>query len=327
MRLLRVELRRLFARRLVVLAMLGAVLISLATLLGVWSSTRPLSDAELAQAEQFYQEELAYWAEHGEEQIADCRLMEAEESERLGEAVDFGCDDMEPRLEWFVHTAPSLDESFAYQLAAFGLLPLLAALVVGATFTAAELSTGSLSTWLSFEPRRLRVYLSKVLAVAIGIAPVTVVALAVVVLGTWAINAQVGLADGMTSAVWIETLWTTLRIAALAVLAAVAAAALGILLRHTAAVLGVVIGYGVVEMIAGQLVQRAQPWLVSTNISGWIQGGTTYYVEDCTLEASGMMCEYVDRALPLAHSVVYLLVLVVLVVVLGAVVFRRRDAA
>lgn len=327
MRLLRVELRRLFARRLVVLAMLGAVLISLATLLGVWNSTRPLSDAELAQAEQFYQEELAYWEEYGEEQVADCRLMEAEESERLGEAVDFGCDDMEPRLEWFIHTAPELHESFGYQLAAFGLLPLLAALVVGATFTAAEMSTGSVSTWLSFEPRRLRVYASKLLAVALGIVPVTVLSLAVVVLGTWAINAQVGLADGMTAAVWTAVGQAALRIGALAVLAAVVAAALGILFRHTAAVLGVVIGYGVVETIAGQVVQQAQPWLVSMNLGGWIQGGTTYYVERCTLEAEGMMCDYVDRLLPLTHSVIYLLVLGAVVVGIGALVFRRRDAA
>lgn len=327
MRLLRVELRRLFARRLVVLAMLGAVVVSLAMLVGVWNSTRPLSDAELAQAQQYYQDELAYWEEYGEEQVADCRAMEAEESDRLGEAIDFGCDDMEPRLEWYTHTASELHESFHFQLAAFGLLPLLAALVVGATFTAAELSTGAVSTWLSFEPRRLRVYASKVLAVAIGIVPVSVVMLGIVVVGTWAIHAQVGLADGMTAGVWTLVIETALRIGALAVLAAVMASALGILFRHSAAVLGVVIGYGVMETIAGQVVQPLQPWLVSTNLGGWIQGGTTYYVETCTLEAEGMMCEYIDRALPLAHSVVYVLVLVAVVVGIGALVFRRRDAA
>ena len=37
----------------------------------------------------------------------------------------------------------------------------LAALVLGAGFAASEFSTGSIGTWLTFEPRRLRVYGSK----------------------------------------------------------------------------------------------------------------------------------------------------------------------
>lgn len=327
MRLLRVELRRLFARRLVVLTMIGAVAISLVTLVGVWQSTRPLSDADLAQAEQYYQQELEYWEENGEQQVADCLEMEAEEAERLDEPVDYGCDDMEPRLEWFIHTAPPLHESIGYQLPALGLLPLLAGLLVGATFTAAELSTGSISTWLSFEPRRLRVYASKVAAAALGIVPATVLALAVAILGTWAINAQVGLADGMTGEVWTDIFETSLRITGLGVLAALVGSALGILLRHTAAVLGVAIGYGVVELIGGQFFQTVQPWLVSTNIRGWMEGGTSYYVEVCTTDATGMMCEYTERMLSFSHSAAYLLVLSAVVVTVGAVVFRRRDAA
>src|SRR5690625_6607351 len=101
MRLLRVELRRLRSRQLIVLTAVGAVLLSLATLVGVWQMTRPPSDAELAQAERFYEEQLADWEEHGEQYVADCRAGEAEEAEATGRAVDWGCDDMEPQLEWF----------------------------------------------------------------------------------------------------------------------------------------------------------------------------------------------------------------------------------
>ena len=196
MGLLRVELRRLRSRQLIAWTMVGAVLLSLATLAGVWQTTRPPSDAELAQAERFYEEQLADWEEHGEQYTADCREGEAEEAEVTGRAADWGCDDMEPQLEWFIHVAPPLHESLLHQVVTFAALPLLTALLIGTTFTAAELSTGSITTWLSFEPRRGRVYASKVAAAGLGVVPVAVVMLAVVILGTWAINAQAGLADG-----------------------------------------------------------------------------------------------------------------------------------
>ncbi len=326
MRLLRVELRRLRSRRLIVLTAVGAVLLSLATLVGVWQMTRPPSDAEVAQAEQFYEEQLADWEEHGEQYVADCRAAEAEEAEATGRAADWGCDDMEPQLEWFIHVAPPLHESLLAQLTTFAALPLLAGLLIGTTFTAAELSTGSITTWLSFEPRRGRVYASKVAAAGLGVVPLAVVMLAVVVLGTWAINAQAGLTDGMTTAVWSEALGLAGRVVALAVVAALAGSALGILLRHTAAVLGGVVLYLVAEQIFTAYVPGARPWLLSLNLMGWIEGGTTYYIETCTTEATGMFCDYTERAVSMGHSLTYVLVATVVVVLLGGLVFRRRDA-
>jgi len=94
MRLLRVELRRLFSRRLVVLTMLGALAASLLVLWAAWDSSQPMSDADLALAEEMYEQDLAYWEEHGEEDMAQCLEDEAAEAERLGEDVDWGCEGM-----------------------------------------------------------------------------------------------------------------------------------------------------------------------------------------------------------------------------------------
>ncbi|WP_152189019.1 ABC transporter permease subunit [Georgenia satyanarayanai] len=327
MRLLRVELRRLFSRRLVVLTMLGALAASLLVLWAAWESSQPMSDEDLALAEEMYQQDLAYWEEHGEEDKAQCLEDEAAEADRLGEEVNYSCEDMTaPEREWYVVTAPPLEESLPSWLSAASTFLLFAVGLVGATFTAAEISTGAMGTWLSFEPRRLRVYASKVVAAALGVIPAAVLAVALVTGGSWLIADHFDLTAGMGAAQWTDTGWMALRILGLAVTGALVGAALGFLLRHTAAVLGlVVVGFIASQMVQG-LVPRTAPWLPTTNVSGWVQHGTTYYVEECTTDASGTMCDYTERALSFGHSVAYLLVLTAVVVALGAVVFRRRDA-
>jgi len=207
------------------------------------------------------------------------------------------------------------------------LLLALVALVVGTTSTAAELSTGAMSNWLTFEPRRLRVYASKVLAAAAGVVPVTLVVLGLVVAGAWVIHDREGLTTGMTADHWTDAGWTAVRIVALAVVAALVGAALGFLLRHTAAVLGLTIGYVLVEGILSGVVPRLAPWTARTNLVGWTAGGTSYSTSECVTEATGTTCELTEHALSFGHSVVYVLVLAAVVVVVAAVVFRRRDAA
>ncbi len=327
MRLLRVELRRLFSRRLVVLTMLGALGASLLVLWAAWDSSQPMSGEDLAVAEEMYQQELAYWEEHGEEDRAQCLEDEAAEAERLGEDVDWGCEGMTaPERDWYVYTASPLHETLPSSLSAASTFLVFAVGLVGATFTAAEISTGAMSTWLSFEPRRLRVYASKLAAAAIGVVPVAVLAVAVVTAGSWLIADHFHLTSGMGAAQWTDTGWMALRIVGLAVIGALVGAALGFLLRHTAGVLGfVVVGFIASQMLQG-LVPRTAPWMPVTNVDGWVRHGTMYYTEECTTDAGGTMCDLTEHTLAFGHSAVYLLVLTVVVVVLGAVVFRRRDA-
>lgn len=57
---------------------------------------------------------------------------------------------------------PGLVQGSSYVLA-------FAAFLIGASFVGAEFSSGAIGNWLTFEPRRLRVYGSKLLAAATGL--------------------------------------------------------------------------------------------------------------------------------------------------------------
>ena len=327
-RLVVVELRRLFARRAVVLAMVAALLVAAFVLFTTWSSVQPMSEAETEQAETFYEEARADWEENGDEYLADCREQEELERERIGEDVDFDCELQEPQREHFFFTSPPLEESLPGILTGVALVLVLLGSLVGATFIAAELSTGSMSNWLTFEPRRLRVYASKVIAAAAGVVPVAVGVLAVVLAGTWLIFDSQGLADSMTAAAWSSEAWRAVRIVVLTVVAAVAGCALGFLLRHTAAVMGVVLAYAVVvEGILTTVLPRFSPWSLQTNITGWIDRGTSYFTDECVTDVQGTICEATEHTVSFGHSSVYLLVLTLVFVVVAAVVFRERDAA
>ena len=59
-----------------------------------------------------------------------------------------------------------------------------------------------------------------------------------------------------------------------------------------------------------------------------MQHGTKYFVPCCTTDAQGNYnCQGVEKVLAFGHSAAYLGVLVVLVVGLAALVFRRRDVS
>ena len=329
MRLLAVELRRALARRLVaVVALLGVLAVGL-VLYGVWQSAKPLTEAQLEDARQQYAFALEDWEENGEQMVADCEREEERESERVGEAVDFGCDQMTPpQEEWFVPEAPELAANFAGMLTTTSLLLVFLTLVVGATLTAAELSTGALSTWLTFVPQRMRVLVSKLGAGALVGLALTAALTALLVGGLYGVHASRGALGDLTGEVWGDVGEAALRIVVLGGVVALVAAALGILLRHTAAVLGVVVGYALVlEGIIGGIVPRTQPFLLRTNLTGWLEGGTSYWVNECEVTAQGTMCEGVEVPLSFAHSAVFLGVVVAVVLAVTALVFRRRDVA
>src|SRR5690606_20843188 len=157
-RLTWVELRRFFARTLVIAGMLAGVAVAGLTLVTGAASVHPLNESEIAAAEQYYQEAVADWEQHGAEMEASCREQEALEREATGQDVDFGCDQMAPQREWYVPQPPAFGDYLPAILLMLSTLMVLLPLMVGATATAAEHSTGAIGNWLTFEPRRLRVY-------------------------------------------------------------------------------------------------------------------------------------------------------------------------
>ncbi|ACQ81139.1 hypothetical protein Bcav_2894 [Beutenbergia cavernae DSM 12333] len=323
-RLVRVELRRLVARRAVVLGVLAALAGVAVALVGAWNYARPLTAAEQELAEQQWQLQVEDWEENGERYIADCREQEEAESEATGEDVDFGCDSITaPEREWFFPQPATFEEFTANALGSSGLLVVALALFVGATFTAAEFATGSMGNWLTFEPRRGRVYASKLIAVSLAAVVVSALLVALQVGGTAFAYAQNGLDVAFTA----DLAWTAVRLAALGALSAVVGASLGVLLRHTAAVLGVVAAYAIVDGMTSGTVAWLQPWKVLLNLQSWILDGASYWVQECTVSETGTMCEGIERTVSLGHSAAYLLGATALIALVGVLVFRRRDVS
>ena len=327
--LTKVELRRLFSRRLTFIAVLGALAVTGLMLFAAFDQAKPLSGEQLASQQAGFEQAQKEWKVSGEQQVKDCLTMQADMQKSDPKANAF-CTQLEPKLEnmggkpvaKFNEMMPQVMVGGSYLLAFIGF-------VVGAGFVAAEFSSGSMANWLTFEPRRLRVYASKLAAAGLGLIPVAVAVLGLLTAGVWLIVGHFASTAGTTAKVWGDLGGMAGRSLALAVAAAVVGAASGVLLRHTAAVLGITIGYLVlVEGVFGSALQGARPWLLTLNFEGWLQHGTRYFVNRCTTDAQGnYSCQGVEKVLAFGHSTAYLGVLVVLVVGLAALVFRRRDVS
>lgn len=163
-RLLGAELDRYRSRGVVRWGVAAVVLLALVVGLVSFLGSRPLSAAERASADAQYQQTVAAWKLDGAQQVEDCRREQAEDP-----GVDLGCDLMEPRPEWFQNrTITTFADSARDGAETPALLVLALVLGLGVSFVCAEWSSGSLATWLTFVPRRGRVFASKAVAAALG---------------------------------------------------------------------------------------------------------------------------------------------------------------
>jgi ABC-2 type transport system permease protein len=329
MRLTKVELRRLFSRRLTSFAVLGALLITGLMLFGAFQDAKPLSVEELA----FQQTALAQaqkdWEVNGKQQVQGCLEMQAQE-QKANPKANLGCDQMTaPSAENFGKPQAKFNEMMPNLLLGGSLVLAFVGFTVGVGFVAAEFSSGSMGNWLTFEPRRMRVFASKLGAAGLGLLPVTVAVLGLLTAGAWLIVNSLASTAGTTTQVWGDLGLMAGRGVILVLAAAMTGAAFGMLLRHTAAVIGIAMGYLVlIEGIFRGAIEGVQPWLLALNFESWLKHGTTYFAQSCATDAQGLYgCEGVEKAISFGHSSAYLGVLVVLVVVLAALLFRRRDVS
>jgi len=322
-RLTGVELRRLTARRITLIGVAGVVLITAFLLFVVWKDAQPLSAAEQKQSQRQF--ELAHqdWVDHHVEQEAACRA-EYDQTPNPKPSIDDMCSFPEPKAsEWgkpqavFAQLVPGVLQGVSYFL-------LFAAFLIGASFVAAEFSTGAIGNWLTFEPRRLRVYGSKIAAAGLWFVPLGAVVVAVVTLGTFLIAAQAGTTAGTD---WSQVVGTAIRVVVTTAMGAIMGAVVGLVLRHTAAAIGLVMGYIVlVEGVFGSFLQKAQPWLLGKNFDAFVLHDTTYVLNQCTTQADGnYICDQIEKTLTFEHGAWYLGVLTVVLVVLAGAIFQRRD--
>lgn len=328
MQLTKVELRRLFSRRLTSGALLGAMIVTGMVLFGAYQQAKPLSGPQLASQRAQFDQMHQNWELNGVQQLKDCLKQQAI-IQKSDPKANFHCNDMEPKWANWGKPKVTFADLMHSTLLNWSYLIAFIAFLIGAGFVASEFSSGSMGNWLTFEPRRMRVYASKLVAAGLGLIPATLVLLGLLVGGVWLISSHYGSTAGTTGKIWNDLGLMAGRSLILAVGAAAVGAAMGTLLRHTAAVIGIAMGYLVlVEAIFSHLLQNVQPWLLRLNMDGWLQHGTKYFIQSCKTDSQGQYrCDGVEKVLGFSHSSVYLGLLLVLVIGFTAMVFQRRDVS
>lgn len=321
--LLGVELTRLRWRRAVVVLLAACVLIPTLLWAGMAWNTRPFSEEELRQAEQ----EVARINAGTEGEIARC----VERPEDYGIPADGAetmCAEMldyELSVEEFLYR-PQLSVENERGGTGLGVITVLTGLVmlIGTTFAGHDWNSGSMSNQLLFEPRRIRVWGAKALAVLVT----GLVVSAVVLGGFWGATWALAEARDLTTseATWDVVRNTALRSVVLIALAGVAGYALTMFFRSTVATLGVMFAVAIAGnlLIAALLGEQAMRWLLPTNVAAFILNGYEYFDPsiDCANPMEG--CEQM-ATLSLAGGATYLGVLLAVAVGLSLWSFRRRD--
>jgi ABC-2 type transport system permease protein len=324
-RLVRVELTRLRWRRAVLVLLVGCFAVPAVLFAGMAWGTRPVSEADLRQAQaqidqemQYVQKDIDRCATHPDQYGVPAGTDEA--------ATRAQCEEMMlPRPEWYVGRQP-LDVAQERTNTGAGVATLLIGLVmlIGTTFAGHDWNTGSMSNQLLFDPRRLRVWGAKALVVfGVGLV-VSALALA----GFWAATAWLAQSRDLTvpDGTWDAIRGSWWRTSLLAAAAGAGAYALTMLFRSTVATLGIMFGVSVAGTIITAAILRggSERWMLPTNVSAWMFGGWTYYDESkCNpMSESSDNCQ---AFLSQTDGGLFLLTLLVVAVALSIWSFRRRD--
>ncbi|CAI9419226.1 hypothetical protein [Nocardioides sp. T2.26MG-1] len=319
-RLLRIELTRLRWRRAVLLLLLLAVAIPAFIGAAQAWSTRPVSESEIAQVVQDQSREIDHCVAHPRRYLGDRHGTEQQ------------CTDL--IVGWYTGRSQL---SLAEQRdggAGMAVVAVLTALLLlaGTTFVGHDWNSGSMSNQLLFEPRRLRVWGAKALAVtAVALVTAAVVSTAYW-LAMWAtMHARdLPIRDGGLT----DSLAYGLRGAAFAAAAALGGYALTILLRSTVATVGVLFAVSVAGGVIVAVLGLSEHWQPQKNVAAIVKDGTTYWVEpppSCFAENQtgpppqpGSECSG-ERVLSLWDGAAYYGAALVVTSGASLVSFRRRD--
>lgn len=321
MRLLAVELDRFRSRRAIVLMLLGGLLLTaLLAATAIWD-TRPVTDAERAEA----QSQAATAAADPRLQREQAQCQERPQDFFGPGATAESCAGLEPRVADFyprnvLELGRVVDNRGTVQIVVVtGLLVLC-----GATFAGGDWHTRSVATQLLFRPRRGQLWLAKAGAVVVA----STVAASVLIGAFWAALLLAANARGLDvpAPVQSDIAWTAVRGVALAVGGALGGYALTMLLAGTVAALAVLFGYAVLgeALLLTLPVDRASRFSLAQNVLAWIGDGKRVFDTDVTCLPGLGGCEkfYV---LGIGHAAAYLGTLLVVTCLLSWVWFRRRD--
>jgi ABC-type transport system involved in multi-copper enzyme maturation permease subunit len=258
--LLRAELRRFVSRdvvRMFAVAVLIAIAIG-AVITAVNSRVRPVGEP--------YRVELERCLAGGYVPEEDLPPRFATLEEFCADAVRpeyFGTGDDRFRLQ----SLPDVLQNSAFLVVIGGLL-------LGASFVGAEWHAGTMTTLLTWEPRRLRVLAAKAAVAAVSVFVLMSVLLAVLAGALALVAATRGVTSGVGDDLWRSVAGTALRISACAAGGSLVGFGIAMLARSTAAAIGIGFAYlGIVEGLIRGLRPGWQHFLLGDNIAVVITGG------------------------------------------------------
>lgn len=193
-RLLDAEVRRYWARRLVRILLLVAVVAPTVVVAVLTIRSRVTTETR---------ETYEYKADDCLEERPDGSVYFFPECEKEAESATSHRVRVDNRID--------LVDSLADGINGSGTALMFCAVVIGASFLGAEIGAASLSTQLLYEPRRTRVWVAKALAVGLGSALFTLAVLSLLVLELWGGAAWRGVIEGADSDWAIARLGDTLR--------------------------------------------------------------------------------------------------------------------
>jgi hypothetical protein len=294
MRLLKVELSRLFARRL----FRAVVLLGLVGVLAVDGyiaarSSNTIAAAKARADQQLHEQYTSCLAQVSPAskdgptkadcdgmtpagQLASClQLSAVNAGQGPTEAdcrrnADYNPYFSDPRFHFADHAKDLLTAS-AYLFMAVGL-------VTAASAVGAEWQAGTFASLLTWEPRRQRVLAAKLLAPTLAMGVLTAVCAAVLEAGAALAAATRGTLDLTTGRLVEQVVVMGLRIVGLVMLVTLISGAIAAFTRHTVAVVGVVLGY----LVAGELVGGiVSPWWrdhgLVPHLLAFVNGKVLYY--------------------------------------------------
>lgn len=183
--------------------------------------------------------------------------------------------------------------------------------LIGASLAGAEWASGTMTTLLTWEPRRARVLAAKLIAGAFTVL-VVALALQLVLVGLlWLVAVTRGLSHA-DSGLWRSVFGALLRVAAMSSLASVFGLSIAMLTRSVTAAVGAGFVYlAVVEGLIRGFYPNLERWLIGDNAAAWITGNR--------FSTTGLHEVTVERA------AVVLLIYAAVFVIAAAVSFRSRD--
>jgi ABC-2 type transport system permease protein len=320
--LLVTELKRVRARRITRVLLLGLVGVLVIVWIGYAWGSRPLSAAEQQQSQSYFDEATTDFQ----------RYCNDDGTVKTGVDENFspwGDCSYPPEPDQYGYTRSSHFSDLPGASLAFAGLAAAVMLLLAASMVGADLNSGNLGTQLLFVPQRGRIFVARAVATALVAIVVAVATIGLGSVGMWLVMRHLAATDADThgnTRLW----WATSARGILVVLAvALTAYAITWIVGHTAATIGLAGAWLIIveQFVSGtdQLV-ALKPFAPAMNLIAIAQGHGSYSSSVCTTTVGqGRSCEYVEKTYSLAHALT--LWSVILAVLLGAAMwwFHRKD--